>query len=209
MVRVGPSRAGVLSMDLADPIRVVLQVCEVLEALDVRYLVGGSLASSLYGIPRATQDVDVVAELEPRHVAVLVEKLQGRFFVDEQAVASAVENKATFNIIDREEFFKVDVFAAERGPAADNEMARRQRHELAETGGRAIYLCSPEDIVVHKLYWYRLGDNVSDRQWRDAVNVLKVHGDNLDEKYLREAASLRGVPDLLDKALKERGGVEG
>ena len=100
-------------MDLADPIRVVLQVAEALEELGVRYLVGGSLASSLYGIPRTTQDADIVAELTPGDVDRLVGKLQPDFFVDEQAAARAVESRTTFNIIDREEIFKVDVFPLE------------------------------------------------------------------------------------------------
>ena len=64
-------------------------------------------------------------------------------------------------------------------------------------------VATPEDIIVQKLHWFRLGDEVSERQWTDALGVLRVQGDRLDRGYLRRAASLLDVADLLQRLLRE------
>ena len=78
-----------------EAIAVTLRITGVLENLGVAYLVGGSLASSLYGQPRSTQDVDVVADLRPEHVAPLVAALSDDFYLDEPAIRDAVERRST------------------------------------------------------------------------------------------------------------------
>jgi hypothetical protein len=190
-------------MSLSDPLSVVRILTDVFEKLSIKYLIGGSLASSLHGIPRATQDVDVVADIRVTQVSTLIENLKASFFVDEEMIRKAVMNRETFNIIDKENLFKIDVFMYGADEFSEKEMERRVLFQLPDSTGQKIYLCSPEDIIAHKLYWYKLGNFISERQWNDAANVIKVQSEKLDIKYLKEICTFRGVFDLFEKIIKE------
>jgi hypothetical protein len=184
---------------------ITLFVAETLEKLGIRYVVGGSLASSLHGIPRSTQDVDIVAAIQRKHVPDLVAAFRDTFYLDEDAIREAIEHHASFNLIHLRSLFKVDIFVAKDDPASREQMQRRQRFRLGEDPPRDLVVASPEDVVAHKLYWFSLGDEVSERQWADAVGVLKVGGDRLDLWYLRHIASLLAVENLLRRACEEAG----
>jgi hypothetical protein len=191
-------------MILAEPIAVTLEVTAVLERLNLRYVVGGSLASSVHGIPRSTQDIDLVVELPGGCVDALVEELQGSFYVDRDMILDAIRRQASFNVIHLRTMYKVDVFVADRSALVRDEMARRQAVELGEPPQR-VYVCSPEDIVLQKLDWYRKGDEVSDRQWNDLVGVIKVQAGRLDLDYLRGWADRLGLAELAERAFGEAG----
>ena len=184
--------------DLFDPLAVAVTVAETLEALGIAYTVGGSIASSVAGEPRSTLDVDIVAALEETHVAPLIAKLQGSFYVDEHALRRAVSERRSTNLIHHDSQIKIDLFVA-GGTALDFEqLARRQAVDL---GGRRLYVHPPEDILLQKLRWFRLGGEASDRQWRDIVGIVRVQGPRLDTAYLREHAPALGVADLIERAL--------
>lgn len=185
-----------------EALRVCLEVTEVLEDLGVPYLVGGSIASSLHGYPRATQDADLVADLREDHVAPFVAALGGRFYVSEERVRHAVARRSSFNVIHLATMFKVDVFVLGESPLAREEMARRERVVLQEGAGE-LEVASAEDTILQKLHWYRLGRGVSDRQWHDVLSVLQVQGNRLDRAYLTRGAELLGVADLLERASGE------
>lgn len=193
-------------MTLADPLKVVLKLTVVLDQMHIRYLVGGSLASSLHGVPRATQDVDVVAEIDESHIERLASALEPEFVVEKSAMYEALRRRSSFNIIDKEDVFKVDVFVSVPDSLGRMEMGRRVRYNLAQTEGVSLFLCSAEDIVVRKLLWYQLGGGVSERQWSDVQGVLKVQGDALDTDYCRTWAEHLGLTALLDKAFAEAAG---
>lgn len=189
---------------LADPIQVVVRVAEALTSAGIPYLVGGALASSQYGIPRSTQDVDLIADLQAKHVPALLAALGDEFYIDAEMVQEAIRHRSSFNAIYLQTMYKVDVFLPRAGPWACQELARR-RTETVGSGGDAVslYFCSPEDIVLHKLDWYRLGGGVSDRQWNDVLGVLKIQGADLEADYLRHWASELGLADLLDRAARD------
>ena len=84
---------------LSEPLLVVARLARTFEDLAIRYVVGGSLASSLYGIPRATQDVDLVAEIELPHVEALTNSLAGEFYVDAGMIRDAIQRRASFNVV--------------------------------------------------------------------------------------------------------------
>ncbi len=190
-------------MAAEEAIEVTLRVVRVLERLGIDYLVGGSLASSLHGIPRSTQDADLVVDLPTNKVAPLVKALEGDFYVELEHAREAVEKKSSFNVIHLRTMFKVDLFVLENNSASQFEMDRRQRFEIGDGGH--LEVASAEDTVLQKLYWYQLGRGVSDRQWQDALGVLKVQKGNLDLKYLETCASELGIRDLLRRALTESG----
>jgi hypothetical protein len=186
-------------------LEITLFLAATFERLGVSYLVGGSLASSLHGLPRATQDVDLVAALEPEHVPALVAALRGSFYLDEPAIRAAVRQRTSFNVIHLGTLLKADVFVAGSDAATRSEFERRQRYRVAVDPPRELVLASPEDTIAQKLHWFRLGDEVSERQWSDALGVLKVAGGRLDFAYLRRTAALLGVQDLLERILTEVG----
>lgn len=177
-------------------LEITLLVAGTFDKLDVPYLIGGSLASSLHGIPRATQDVDLVAGVQREHVSALIDAWRGTFYLDEAAIRDAVEQHTSFNLIHLCTLFKVDVFVAKNDEVSRQQMQRRQRFAAGDAAPRELTVASAEDVVAQKLYWYRLGDEVSERQWTDAVGVLKVGGDHLDLRYLRFVAGMLGVEDF-------------
>jgi hypothetical protein len=188
---------------LTEPLEVTLRVVRVLETLGVDYLVGGSLASSLHGIPRATQDVDIVARLRARHVDDFVSHLGDGFYVDADMIRDAIRRLSSFNIVDMATMMKVDVFVAGRDALQRAEMERRESYSLDEH--TSLWLASAEDIVLQKLDWYEKGSRISERQWNDALGVLKVRGSSMDVSYLRKWAHEIGLEELLDRLLADAG----
>lgn len=188
-----------------EPLEVTLKVTEVFEKLGVAYLIGGSLASALYGMVRTTQGSDIVAEMQMKHLQPFVSALQDEYYVDEEMIAEAIQRHSSFNIIHRESMFKVDVFIPCPRPFLQSELARAQRQSFVLENKVSAMFASPEDTILSKLEWYRLGGETSDRQWRDILGVLKVRAGELDLDYLRKWAEELKVSDLLESALKEAG----
>lgn len=190
---------------LNEPVEVTLKVTDVFEKLSVPYLIGGSLASTLYGMVRTTQDSDIVAEMRLEHLQPFVSSLQEEFYLDEEMIAEAIQRNSSFNIIHRDTMFKVDVFIPRPRPFLDSQLARAQRQTFHFETEVSAKFASPEDTILSKLEWYRLGGEVSERQWRDILGVMKIRADELDLAYLRKWAGELKIADLLERALKEAG----
>ena len=191
---------------LPDPLAVALLVGRLLEKLRVLYLVSGSFASSLHGEPRSTNDVDVVADLDPTTADVFVDSLGQAFYADASVAIEAAQSGTSFNIVHLETAVKVDIFVAGADPFDRVRLQRRQRVAIdAPNGQDTLYVDSAEDVVLRKLEWYRRGGETSERQWRDVVAVLRVQRD-LDVAHLRTWAERLGIADLLVRARTEAKG---
>ena len=188
---------------VSDPIHVALIVADALEACGVRYLVGGSLASAVSGEPRSTLDVDLVVELTEKDVEPLVAELGDRFHVDADSIRRAVRERSSTNVIHYPTSTKVDLFVMGGSPVDAEQMNRRQRVQVSTEPDRWLYVHTPEDILLQKLRWYRMGNEVSDRQWRDILGIILVQENRLDQPYLSHSAEALGVSDLLRRALSE------
>ena len=186
-----------------EPIEVTLKVTGVFESLGVPYLISGSLASTLYGMIRTTQDADIVAEMRIEHLQPFVTALQGEFYVDDEMIAESIQHCTSFNIIHRETMFKVDVFIPRPRPFLRSQLARAQKQTFTFETEISAKFASPEDTVLSKFEWYRMGGEVSERQWRDILGVLKTQAGELDLEYLNQWAGELKVADLLERALKE------
>lgn len=196
--------AGTADLTPADPVDALTPVIDTLEQLGVRYHVGGSLASSAYGLPRASADVDLVADLRSDHVDPFVHRLEGEYYVHKDSVLEAIERRGSFNVIHLDTMVKVDVFLPEARPFDQQELSRAQLRTLdVRENARAFFVKSAEDIVLRKLSWYRAGGEVSERQWSDVVGVLKVQAGRLDGGYLTRWATELKIDDLLERALAD------
>lgn len=188
-----------------EPIEVIIRVTQVLEKLNIRYLIAGSLASALYGMVRTTQDADIIAEMQLEHLQPFVSALEDEFYLDAELIEESIQRYSSFNIIHRESMFKVDVFIPHPRPFLQSQLARAQEQTFLLEKEVSAKFSSPEDIVLAKLEWYRLGGEVSDRQWRDILGVLKTRADELDLSYLQTWANDLKVSDLLKRALRDMG----
>ena len=190
-------------MTLTEPIAVTWLVVSSLESLGVPYLIGGSFASALYGAIRTTMDVDLVADLRMAHVEPLVSALGTAFYVDAEMIRQAIRHRSSFNMIHLETMFKVDVFIHKERPFDRSQFERRVPQSLAAEPECTAYFSTAEDTILAKLEWYRLGGEVSERQWRDVQKVLKAQSGRLELHYLRRWAVQLGVSELLERALGE------
>lgn len=188
---------------LEDQITVAMLVTDTLEALGATYAIGGSFASAVHGVMRATMDANLVADLRLERAAPFARALSDVFCVDHDMMRGAIREHSSFNLIHFETAFKVDVFVARPRDFDRSQLARRELHLLSEDPIRRAYITTAEDVVLAKLEWYRLGGEVSNRQWSDVLGVLKVQEDRLDQGYMRRMAGSLGVADLLTRALGE------
>lgn len=193
--------------NVPDILAAITPIVDTLEELGVPYHIGGSVASSLYGLPRLTIDVDLVADLRLGHVRPLVKRLQTTYYIDEDMVRDAINRHSSFNIIHQDSILKVDVFIP-KSRLFDQEELRRVQQEVLLEGTRPFNVASPEGTILNKLEWYKMGGEVSDRQWNDILGVLKVQGTNLDMVYLQHWAANLNVTDLLERALVDAGPKE-
>jgi hypothetical protein len=179
---------------------VTLEVASVLEKLGIASYVGGSVASSLLGIPRFTQDIDFVADVRAEHVGPLVAALEKDYYVDASLIEAALRRRGSFNVAHLPTMVKVDVFVARRDPFSVEEMKRRRRLRIGAGAADEVWVASPEDIVLQKLRWFDESGRASDHQVRDVVGVLQVQAGRLDESYLDSWAARLDLTDLLGQA---------
>lgn len=187
-----------------DVVSALRPVTEALDRLEIRYYVGGSVASAFHGAMRSTMDVDIVADIDDQDVTPLLTELGDAYYANEAAMRKAVRNKSSFNLIHLATSFKVDVFA-HRGRAFDvSALSRAALGQIGSDASFSVPIASAEDVIISKLEWYRLGNETSERQWKDITTVLALLGDRCDLPYLRKFAESVGVSDLLERLLRER-----
>jgi hypothetical protein len=190
---------------LLGPLDVALDVIEILDRFDIDYVLGGSLASSTFGEPRATNDVDIAAALTATHLGPLVDELRAEGYdVPERSAADAVSDFSSFNVI-HPSGLKADLFVTGDNLLDRLQMSRRVRIELPTDPPQPIWVTSPDDQILRKLDWYRLGQEVSDRQWRDILGLIAAQHTNLDLGELRRDAGEAGLGELLERALRTAG----
>jgi hypothetical protein len=172
-----------------------------LELAGIRYAVGGSWASTAFGEPRFTNDVDILADFTPENFHLFLRHLPKQFYVDPEEAMRAIADGRPFNLIHIPSVLKFDFFPSHAFPLGAEELDRAislAGTGLSESPARFV---TPEDILLAKLYWFRSGGEVSEVQWRDIQGVVRGCVTALDRQYLEQGARKLEVQDLLRKAL--------
>lgn len=190
-------------MAALDPeaLRVAGLVIEVLERLGIEYHLGGSYASALHGVPRQTHDIDLVIDPVQGSERAIADSLEDRFYADAATIARAIRERSSCNLIHLDTGIKVDLFVKGRTPFDESEFERKVAVRLGDAVAAKVFVKSPEDTILRKLLWYRVGGGVSERQVEDARGIVGVQGERLDRDYLRRWADTLGVQDLLSDIL--------
>lgn len=185
----------------ADSTRVLLQVTDTLERLQVPYAIEGVLGSSDYGISRSSLDADIIADMRPEHVEPLIAALSVDFYADHHMIEDAIQHRGSFTLVNYASKFNVDIFIPKLRPFDQMQLQRRQPLIVSTNPPRQVSVTSPEDAILSRLERYRLAGGTSERGWKEVLGVRKVA--DLDQNYLRQWAKELKVEDLLEKALRE------
>ncbi|MBV6506143.1 MAG: hypothetical protein ILNGONEN_01714 [Syntrophorhabdaceae bacterium] len=189
----------------ANELQIIVSVTKRLEALKIPHFIQGGIASIIYGEERLTNDADIVIRSLPFHIQRFVQAFENDFVVSVEAVQDALNKHYAFNIIHIETAFKIDFYPVTDADEMEiSAFARRQAHDI---GAGEIWLASAEDVVLAKLHWFRKGGEVSEKQWRDILGILKVQGSKIDFTYLEPMAARFGLADLLQRAREDAGEI--
>lgn len=167
----------------------------------IPYALGGSVASSALGEPRSTLDVDIAAAMDEPRLARLLEEMRASFYVPEESAMNAVRTSSSFNALPNDHDLKVDIFVLGDNALDRWQLERRVRLEVLP--GTEIWVTAPDVLILRKLDWYRIGDEASDRQWRDVVGLIAIQGPALDRERLAADAKVVGLDRLLRRAVIE------
>jgi hypothetical protein len=191
-------------MESANILLVLKPFIKVLDKLSISYYIGGSIASSVFGLPRSTMDIDIVADIQSFHISDLRQNLESEIYIDEDMIKEAIDRFSSFNLIHLKTAMKIDVFIHKRGSHQESALKRKQKDTLVENDKSSeFYFSSPEDIILNKLILYEKENRVSERQWLGVLGVLKVQGNSLDKDYLVNWAKKLDIYNLLVDALTE------
>lgn len=174
-----------------------------LESAGVRFAVGGSWASTAFGEPRFTNDVDILADFTPDSLGKFLRALPEACYADADEAMDAVRAGRPFNVIYMPLALKFDFFTASAFPLGTQELDRAIFLPETNLSDRPTPFVTPEDILLAKLHWYREGGEISEVQWRDIRGVVRACGDRLDREYLLRSAAVLGLRVQLTKALDE------
>ncbi len=212
----------------ADILDAVIPLLQIFEQMDIISYIQGEIAIAVYGMQRGVTHIELVADVQMKHVISLAAKLETIYSFDIGEIRTAVNRRATFSGVHRDALIKLTVFLT-KGHPFDQEVLRRvQTHVLVESKP-PFYLASPEDIILRQLEAYRKSSGRDGNGWTALLGILKMQGtpldltylqpwthvidlpyqqqwtSPLDFTYLQQWATTLEVADLLEKALIDAG----
>jgi len=163
----------------------------------IEYMLSGSYSSSLHGLPRATNDADIIITASEEQLTAFLQSLEDDYYVNKDAALEALSNRGMFNVIDIHNSFKADFIIRKDRPFSREEFQRRQKSTIMDLD---IWVVSPEDVILSKLEWAK--ESESSQQFQDALGVMVVQYDSLDMDYLKKWAKELQIEESLEQLLK-------
>jgi hypothetical protein len=177
-------------MELFDLLK---KIVKAFEKLNIPYLVTGSVASMAYGEPRLTNDIDIVAGIEDRHITGLIEEFQSdEFYISDSMIKEAIFRHGQFNIIHPSSGLKIDVMIKKNTSFDHSRFSRKKR--LVPSESYEADFAAPEDVIIKKMEYYREGG--SEKHLRDITGILKISSESVDIDYISEWADRLGLEDI-------------
>jgi len=163
------------------------RIVTALDHAGIPFMLTGSFASSLHGVTRATQDIDLVVAPTEESLRSFVAALPAEeYYVDPEAALEALRRRSQFNVVDLATGWKIDLMIRRDRPFSRREFERRLSIEFA---GVTLAVATAEDVILAKLEWAR--ESGSQRQVEDVAGILSLRWDDLDRDYIA-----RGVAEL-------------
>ena len=172
---------------------VLKEVCGRLETAHLPYMITGSIAVNFYAVPRMTRDIDIVIEIRKGDIVKITSLFRENFYIDRESVWEAVEKQGMFNILHNEHVIKIDFIVRKETPYRELEFQRRREVEFE---GRKIWIVSPEDLILSKLFWAK--DSLSEIQLGDVKNLMRMVK-NLDISYIEKWIKSLGLQETYQK----------
>lgn len=175
---------------------------DILNELNIAYVIGGSFASSAYGAVRFTQDADITVQPFNQISEKFFDIIKKDFYISKDAMNQALQNRTSFNIIHLATAFKIDIFIQKNDEFQRQMLSHGRKLPLGKSAKKVSFV-SPEDIILLKLDWLRQSGGDSERQLSDVQSVLAGQKNSLDFEYLKNWAKKLGLNELLQKAISE------
>jgi hypothetical protein len=175
---------------------VLQRITAALDEAGVAYMLTGSFASAYYGVPRSTQDIDLVIAGNSPQLRKFVESLPvTQYYADAEAAVEAHRRESMFNVIDLEAGWKIDLIIRKSRAFSQEEFGRRQ---AVRVQGTHLFVASAEDVIIAKLEWAKRAQ--SRRQIEDAAGIMKLRGNSLDRSYLEKWVGELNLTEEWDEA---------
>lgn len=168
-----------------------------LESADIPFMLTGSMAMSVYAVPRMTRDIDLVVACVLEDAEKIARLFDADCYVDVESIRDAIRRRSMFNIIHSQSIIKADFIVRKDTPYRREEFRRRR---LFEIEGTALYVVAPEDLILSKLAWAK--DSGSELHLRD-VRTIVASKLTLEWPYMERWAGELGVEGQLKEV---RGG---
>jgi hypothetical protein len=176
------------------------RLVRLLDRSGIPFMIAGSFASTVHGLPRTTQDLDIVIDPPtPQALDALVGSMSpDDYYVDLDAARDALRRRSMFNVIDHASGWKIDFVVRKNRAFSRDEFERRMQLTLLDV---AVFVASPEDTIVAKVEWSQLSGG-SERQRRDVAGIVATMGEQLDRAYVERWIQELGLEEEWGIALK-------
>jgi hypothetical protein len=171
-------------------------ICAKLQLLDIPYMITGGSAVGFWGHIRTTMDIDIVIQISADKIVAFLNSIETEAYIAVEEAKKAISARSMFNIIPNQTLFKVDIAPLDEKSVYELEKFKRRTKINFE--GREIFVISPEDLIISKLFWSKTAGG-SERQISDCQSIWKLNQDNLDTRYIYKWVDALGVKEEFNK----------